>query len=438
MAARNGDTGRLLHQRGEAASTTGSTSLFSTSANLVLTVLGAGQLTLPYAMSKLGLAFGLLSLSVFVLLGMHSLNTLAFHQEVLKSADYAELTVHAIGNAGKVICRVLVSLYAWGGALSFLVILKAELGFLANKVQLNAGGGMLMLILAAAFIWPMSSWEDLSKLKRTSPLGCVAAIVVTVMVLSCTPWGQDPDDGSSQLFVDACHGPVSASAPLRSAVLEWWPQNAVDTAAVLPLLSFALNSSWAFLPTMKTMRERTASRVSVLILAASTVIAINYFLIAAFGYLTFCSKVQPNILDSYDSTRNDGLGVFVVVARAMVAVQLTLALPMRFHVARTTALGGRNVLFGIQGLKLRASVGLLLVASAAGLAALPLPLATVLGLTSSVCASMIIYILPAFLDLKLQLPGVLRKATSVLSLLVGAFVLAGGLASNVMGTAVGS
>ncbi|CAE8737816.1 unnamed protein product [Polarella glacialis] len=105
---------------------------------------------------------------------------------------------------------------------------------------------------------------------------------------------------------------------------------------------------------------------------------------------------------------------------------------MRFFVARRTIAGdapgtiGRVLLLGV------------LVGSATALAALPLSLATVLGIVSSICASMIIYILPAIVDLRVQLPGRFRKACSVLSLAVGAFVLLAGLYANVTGVAVGS
>merc|ERR1740121_2824906 len=102
---------------------------------------------------------------------------------------------------------------------------------------------------------------------------------------------------------------------------------------------------------------------------------------------------------------------------------------MRFLVARQTISSGLNWEPGVRGRTLLSTV---LVASATTLAVLPLSLATAIGVTSSVCASMIIYILPAVVDLRLQLPGVLRKAASVISLLTGLFILFGGLSANLL------
>lgn len=83
-------------------------------------------------------------------------------------------------------------------------------------------------------------------------------------------------------------------------------------------------------------------------------------------------------------------------------------------------------------------MALALVSSATLLALPEISLALVLGLTSSVCASMIIYILPAIIDLKLQLPGFWRKVVSLLSFLLGCYILVAGVYANIVGAAVGS
>jgi len=208
----------------------------------------------------------------------------------------------------------------------------------------------------------------------------------------------------------------------------------MNIAAALPLFSFALNSSWAYIPIFAGLRDKSAGRVNSLIGIASAVILASYLLIAAYGYSMFCDATQPNILDSLGDAAPPGSPdrPLILFARGAVALQLTLALPLRFYVARTTIASNES-----RCIKLVLLSGAL-VGSAVALAALPLSLATVLGITSSVCASIIIYILPAVIDLRLALPGRLRKIFSIFSLLVGLFVLTAGLVANVLGVAVGS
>mmetsp|Transcript_68357 Transcript_68357/g.222310 ORF Transcript_68357/g.222310 Transcript_68357/m.222310 type:complete len:457 (+) Transcript_68357:91-1461(+) len=402
--------------------------------NLVLAVLGAGQLVLPYALSQLGLGFGIAALLLFALLSIHSCYTLSIYelhfmpQPLDCIESYAELVVRALGNFGKHVCTVLLVLYAWGGALSFMVILKGELEWLTGM-----SGGVCLVVVAALFILPLSSREDLSALKTTSPLGCIAGLFITAVVLMSTRW-----NGEAPLGAEVCQGPRGGDHQDAGESLRWWPDSLASVAAALPLLSFALNSTWAYIPILCTLKDRTPTRYSGLICSSTGIMVVNYWLISVYGYAMFCGATKPNILDSLGSEATPGTGVaqLVYCARVALATQLSLALPMRFFIAR------RSFDCGVTSLAGRLSLSAGLVGSATGLAILPLSLATVLGLVSSVCASMIIYILPALVDLSLQLPdpllpGRMRQAVSMVSLSVGAFVLVGGLAANLLGISVG-
>lgn len=406
--------------------------------NVVLAVLGAGQLTLPYAFSQLGLQFGLVALITFALCSVQSLYTLSIYElhftpdKAACIESYAELVVRVLGPAGNSICTSMIAIYAWGGAVSFLLILKNEFGFLLSLAGEPISGLLPMVLVAALILWPLSSLKDVSSLKKIAPLGCAAAIFITVVVFLSTPWKGMPLLSG----VEVCHGTQSfeseETAP-RLGRLASWPKSFQAVAATLPLLSFALNSSWAYIPILCTMSDKSIPRVSRLISGANGIILANYLVLSTLGYMMFCESTKPNILDSLGEFSDPSTfqGVLVVIAKAALTLQLTLALPLRFFVARRT-------LNDTEDGKVRWALAGVLVGSAAALASLQLSLATVLGIVSSICASMIIYILPALVDLRLQRPGFVRKCFSVVNLTVGTFVLVAGLAANVMGVAVGS
>eukprot|EP00927_Polykrikos_kofoidii_P022904 TRINITY_DN2124_c0_g1_i2.p1 TRINITY_DN2124_c0_g1~~TRINITY_DN2124_c0_g1_i2.p1 ORF type:complete len:482 (+),score=62.14 TRINITY_DN2124_c0_g1_i2:117-1448(+) len=407
-----------------------STSLFSTTSNLVLAVLGAGQLTLPFFFAEVGFACGIFFLFYFAFLGMHSLHVLAVHQQRYGANDYAELAVVSIGERGRLLCRGIVGIYAWGGGISFLIIQKRELDFLAHVAHLNVPGNVLMVITAIGFIWPMSSRTNLAFMKRFSPFGCIAALMVTMTVLLIAPW-----NGDLPLGVEICGGPSGDEAAGGRAHM--WPRSFVNFAAALPLVAFALNSSWGFIPILKTMRARTPARDAAVIFCAKGVIVFSYFLISTYGYATFCDTVETSILDSLPGTpggkytAHGAQKALMILVRGAVALQLTLALPLRFSVARDSV--ARDL-----GLSQRVCVAACIVGSAAGLAALPLSLKVVLSITSSICASLIIYILPAILDFKSDVPGFGRRCVSVASFITGFFIMAGGLGGTIFGLAAGS
>jgi len=311
-----------------------------------------------------------------------------------------------------------------------MVILKGELAALASFATGHSpSGGVLLAVLSVAFLWPLSSLKDLSSFKRFSPLGCLAAVFITCVVLLCTRW-----TGEAPVGTDVCAGPRGSELPQLENGLRYWPESLLSVAASLPLLSFALNSSWAYIPILCTLRNKSKKRVSGLILSGNVVILANYLLISTFGYTMFCDGTAPNILDSLGSATGSGAGpvrLLIMSARLALSVQLALALPMRFFIAGRTIGGDSNspaVRIGLAGL---------LVGSALALAVTPLSLATAMGITSSICASMIIYILPAIVDLRIGLKGTARRLLSLLSLVVGIFIFAGGLTANLLGVAVG-
>jgi len=443
----------------------GSVSLCSATLGVVISVLGAGQLTLPYAFGQIGFGGGLLALLGFTLLSMVSLYTLSVYELHFTAKpeacipSYTELLVMAMGDGWERTCTAvlnfLICFYAWGGGVSFMIIMIEELGYIASLIwplsetHANVAGIAALLIISVFFILPLAASEDLSKLKRVSPLGCLAAVLITVVVLICTQW-----TSGEMLGAATCAGPVSGlgdgegpSGAEEDLGFEWWSRaDIVKVMATLPLFSFALNSSWAFTPVLCSLRGKCtqkdasglspSNRAVSLIVLSNAIIFLNYLLLSVYGYLMFCGEAKPNILESLGASVQAGSvqAVLVNVARAALAFQLSMCLPLRFFVARR-ALGK-----AVQS-KAAARWGSagLLVASSCAVACARLSLAMVLGITSSVCASMIIYVIPAVVDLRLhhlRLRSVLGQILSVVSLFVGLFILVGGTIANIHGAAV--
>ncbi|CAE7240273.1 slc38a2 [Symbiodinium sp. CCMP2592] len=395
----------------------GSTDVSRCILNVLLAVLGAGQLTLPYAIHKLGgLWQGAISLVLFTLLSMHSLKTLSFYELHFTPEgcleSYSQLVIRVLGGSGSLLCQFLLVFYAWGGAVAFLVILKAEF------VAFFPSYGRAVLCGIACFLWRLSSCEDLTFLKKFSWLGCVVAVLITVVTVFVSP--PDLTEQGLQLC-SSSHEP-----------------SLLDVAAALPLISFSLNSSWAYIPVLCTLSDK--SHTTSLIIWSNLLILLNYMTLAASGYCRFGKDVKPNIMDSLGQDYADSW--MVRGAKVALCLQLSLALPLRFFVARKTIQDARQSLAGSNS-----SLALILVFGATAAALPDISLATVLGIVSGICASMIIYILPAIVDLRLRpnISGSRLSGTdlanllvSLLSLLVGILILLGSLWANAMGVAVGS
>eukprot|EP00929_Paragymnodinium_shiwhaense_P026715 TRINITY_DN15822_c0_g1_i3.p1 TRINITY_DN15822_c0_g1~~TRINITY_DN15822_c0_g1_i3.p1 ORF type:complete len:162 (+),score=27.60 TRINITY_DN15822_c0_g1_i3:252-737(+) len=139
------------------------------------------------------------------------------------------------------------------------------------------------------------------------------------------------------------------------------------------------------------------------------------------GYLSYCGDTEANILDSMSVLTEGWQRALVFAIRVANVLKLAFALPLRFNVARSVFLERRH------GNSRLLHVGLttLLVSAAVGIAACPLRLSNVIGVTSAVCASFIIYIFPAALCISLsqRRPSKHRRGGEPVAYCVGAFGL---------------
>lgn len=131
-------------------------------------------------------------------------------------------------------------------------------------------------------------------------------------------------------------------------------------------------------------------------------ILVNYLVMAAVGYLSFCDGVVDNVVDNLPTT-----AVPVLAARAALVLQLCCCLPLRFHVTAGAILRGEkersaSVSGGSGGVVHCAGCGTwrwiavqtCLVSTSLLCACLLKQLHVVIGLTAAVFASCIIYIFP--------------------------------------------
>uniref|UniRef100_A0A7S4L9G3 Amino acid transporter transmembrane domain-containing protein n=1 Tax=Paramoeba aestuarina TaxID=180227 RepID=A0A7S4L9G3_9EUKA len=379
--------------------------------NLCLGVLGAGQLTLPYAFASAGLILGIVFLGVLGVVAVVVLEILAKLMKGYPSANnYGDVLDMTLGPKWRNFANVILMLYVWGGGISFFLVLKQEWQALSEQFDFGICGACLLGLECTFIVFPLSLFKDLSKLRFTSYLGAFSAICITFTVVYTAPWS---DDGGLVI----CGGVEEDSdGDIDSNVeLDIGPQGIIFTINALPLMAFALNSAWCYLAILaqqktvislgydesgkdeqKSYEMPSEMAIQVPILGAKSLILVNYFILSIIGYLSYCNETQSNIL------QNLGTSPLVVFARSVLIIQLTLALPLRYNVMRTTIIDG---LLGNykhlweddtkKDIAMKVFVTFVTVFSACGIAAAVDSLETTVGLTSSICASFIIYIFPA-------------------------------------------
>ena len=440
--------------------------------NVVMAVLGAGQLTLPYVMSQLGFAFGMLLLVCFALVAMYSSALLRALTASTKAATYGDMLGRALGPRWKTACAVVVVLYAFGTAVSYFLIIREQLHRIAAFFLPPSDTGatpweenkvLMLVVVTALVVYPLSALRDLTALRFSSSLGSLFALYITSVVCLYAPWGADRhhvhEDDGGVVLLRVCRGGHPPNPDLAPRL---WPRSFAAFAAASPLLAFALNSGWAFVPVFASLRDPTPSRGTTLILVSHAIIAVNYLIIAGVGYASYCDSVEDNVVDSLPTSSAPALA-----ARAALVFQLCCGLPLRFHVIAGAILppesrrgggygddgdgdgddGDGNERRGDStrrgspfGSTRWVATQTFLVPVTMACACVATELHVVVGLTAAVCASCIIYIFPGVATLAAARgeASTRRGGTAAGGLLaMGLFVMTAGTWANAMDAARG-
>lgn len=106
--------------------------------------MGAGQLTLAYAMKEMGLAVGVVSLALFCVLNVYALAVLAVHTKRERSTSYPDLIQKVLGKKARFLVECALLLNTWGTGLVYLIVLKEKMHILLHRCQ-TCGIGPLCL-----------------------------------------------------------------------------------------------------------------------------------------------------------------------------------------------------------------------------------------------------------------------------------------------------
>eukprot|EP01106_Pelomyxa_sp_JSP_P016829 TRINITY_DN647_c0_g1_i2.p1 TRINITY_DN647_c0_g1~~TRINITY_DN647_c0_g1_i2.p1 ORF type:complete len:435 (-),score=84.15 TRINITY_DN647_c0_g1_i2:82-1386(-) len=304
--------------------------------NCCKTMVGAGILGLPYAVSSLGLVLGLFFLVVFGLVGAYSLWLLLqcgmkVERRWLQKAEYLtepppvptfRLVTSEIAPYSTILTDFAALVLCFGVTIVYLQVLGQ---LLPDLMKLFFGYGMptvlydrhLWISISMIVLAPLSFLQKLDNLKYTSVLGLTAIAYISVMIV-CYYFVGDFVVPSSQISM-ATFNTKSLSA--------------------LGIIAFAFAGHINIYTIYKELgSENLERRSNIVVLTAIAIVMVVYSLEAAFGYLTFGPKVDANIINNYPIEP-----IAVVIARVCVSIVEMCSFPLLFHPARTFA---DSILFG--------------------------------------------------------------------------------------------
>uniref|UniRef100_A0A9J8BGL8 Solute carrier family 38 member 3b n=1 Tax=Cyprinus carpio carpio TaxID=630221 RepID=A0A9J8BGL8_CYPCA len=265
----------------------GKTSFGMSVFNLGNAIMGSGILGLAYAMANTGILLFLFLLTAVAGLSCYSIHLLLKSSGVVGIRSYEQLGFRAFGMTGKMAAGIAITLQNIGGTEN----LTLGESIISLPTSLNGFSLSCMVFFLSAVIY------------KKFQILCLPSIH-----MYCT---------FSFLLL---HSQKNASEHTKTAL------SVPQTAYTIPILAFAFVCHPEVLPIYTELRNPTQRKMQHVSNLSILIMFTMYFLAALFGYLTFYTNVEAELLHTY--SRIDPYDTLILCVRLAVLTAVTLTVPI--------------------------------------------------------------------------------------------------------------
>ncbi|KNE70117.1 hypothetical protein AMAG_15092 [Allomyces macrogynus ATCC 38327] len=310
----------VVDQLGDPSAPTGT--IFSGTINMANTILGSGMLAMPYAISSVGLALGLVLVLVSGLAAAFGLWLLTHVARHLAGSDRARGPRTPAGffalstityPTAAVYFDAAIAIKCFGVATSYLIVIGDLMPEVVRGL-LNVDNGNILvwrsfwILVSSLPIVPLSFAHRLDSLRHTSMVALLAVVYLVGMVIY---FFAQPD-------FNVTPGEIVAV------------RLSLDFFKTLPIFVFAFTCHQNILAVYNELGDNAQSQVNVVISSACSAALIVYYVIGVLGYLQFGDGVAGNIITMYPVTP------VVTFGRLALAILFVFSYPIQAHPCRTS------------------------------------------------------------------------------------------------------
>ncbi|KAI1432482.1 transmembrane amino acid transporter protein-domain-containing protein [Xylaria sp. CBS 124048] len=311
----------------------GSASMFSSVINLLNTILGAGTLAMPSALSHFGMVLGVL---VILWSGFTSAFGLYLQSRCARYVDRGSSSFFALSQLtypnAAVIFDAAIAIKCFGVGVSYMIIIGDLMpgvieGFDGRAVSIPyLMDRNFWITVFMLFIIPLSFLRRLDSLKYTSIVALVAIGYLIILVVY--------------------HFASDTLAPRdKIRVIQW--AGSVEALASLPVVIFAYTCHQNMFSILNEIKDNSSKSILGVISSSIGSAASVYILVSITGYLTFGNDITGNIVSMYSPS------VASTIAKAAMVLLVTFSVPLQVHPCRASLdaiLNWRpNIIPGTQG-----------------------------------------------------------------------------------------
>ncbi|EXJ86540.1 hypothetical protein A1O3_03493 [Capronia epimyces CBS 606.96] len=300
--------------------TVGQASWISSVVNLLNTIVGAGVLAMPLALSHMGILLGtivILWAGLTAGFGLYLQTRCAAYLE-RGSASFFALSQITYPNAA-VIFDAAIAIKCFGVGVSYLIIIG---DLMPGVVRGFADEDRLGAFMVDRHFWitafmlvvvPFSFLRRLDSLKYTSVIALISIGYLVILVVYHFAAHDTLPDGHYQ-------------TPLR--IFKW--AGAVPALSSFPVIVFAYTCHQNMFSILNEIANNSHFRTSSVVFASNGTAASIYILVAITGYLSFGNEVGGNIVAQYAPA------VSTTIGQAMIVVLVMFSYPLQVHPCRAS------------------------------------------------------------------------------------------------------
>lgn len=387
--------------------TKGGSSLGTSMLNLSKNIIGAGMLSLPFAMKGAGVVPFLIGITFMGILNAYTFFLLGWCCRATGARSFGELWSKTFGQQSAWLADLSVMLNNGLACLAYCVLTgdflsKALAGLLPGLPFLHARGADLGLV-AVMLLIPLSLLKDMAPLRFSSLAGLAATLYgFSLVVGGCANMG-----GIFDLA-----GPVQKNIfPLR-----------VDFFASLALFSSAFMAHYNSPKFYADLQDNSLPRFGKLVLGAFGLALVVFTAFGFSGFALFGFDVEGNVLKNY------GGGTQVMLAWLGMAFSVVFTYPLVFSTFRESSTSFFNRLGFLSdpaSPNFRLAFTVVAVALTAAGGSVLSNIALVNGIKGAVLSSCLAFIYPAAIHLKLSSGAEAQRDPSTRPMRFGSYFLIG-------------
>lgn len=284
----------------ESASPPGKTTWIMAAFLLINAALGAGLLNYPVAYDRLGGIFYATILQCFAaILMISTILVLVYCAQIHNEDSYHGVMRTMCGPGIMQLSAASIAITCFGICITFIIIIGDQFDrIFATYIGLNFcsywyfSRYFSMSLTAILATWPMCYFRRLDFLRHINVLGVLASLyIIFLNIYSYYYYKPDPE-----------HLPNIRTSP----------KSLLEFVAALPVVFFAYQTHEIVIPVYDSMSTKNIRNFSKSVITAMFSLLILYCVAGSFGYLTFGSKVAPDIMLMYDA--NDSFVLAGIIA----------------------------------------------------------------------------------------------------------------------------